>query len=140
MKTLGREDILRMTKGGTTQNSNGGGGGADLAGYATKIWVDKNYLSIEFFSKLFKAYNGTTEVTPNDTESTITNIKAMFGFWTEQYISALGQGSSGGGGGATALVDLVDVAISSPVAGQALVYDGTQWVNGSRKSTRPSAM
>ena len=85
----------------------GGGGSADLAGMASQTWVDENYLSIEFFSKLFKAYNGQTEVTPNDTETTIDNIKAMFGFWTNQYISALGQNSSGGGGGTLTSIGLV---------------------------------
>lgn len=116
----------------------GGGGGLDpaaLSGYATQAWVDQNYLSIEFFSKLFKAYDSATptpnEVAPNDTESTITNIKAMFGFWTNQYISALGQNSSGGGGGASALADLTDVNLSSPTNGQALVYNATsgKWEN-----------
>jgi hypothetical protein len=40
--------------------------------------------------------------------------------------------SSGGGGGATALSDLVDVAISSPTNGQVLKYNGTtgKWYNG----------
>ena len=70
-----------------------------LAGYARQEWVDNNYISIEFFGRLFQAYNGNTTVNPNDTTTTIDNIKAMFGFWTEQYISALGQGSGGGGGG-----------------------------------------
>ena len=112
----------------------GGGGGGDIAGYATQAWVNENYLSIEFFSKLFKAYDSAStpnEIKPNDTQSTITNIKAMFGFWTNQYISALGQNSSGGGGGASALAGLTDVALSSPTNGQALVYNATsgKWEN-----------
>ena len=59
----------------------------------------------------------------------------MFGFWTAQYISALGQNSSGGGG-ASALTDLVDVAISSVENGQVLMYDSTlnKWVNGTVQS------
>ena len=138
MKSLSRDAIQRMV----TDRVGGGGGGAGgggldpsaLSGYATRGWVNQNYLSIEFFSKLFKAYdssNPAVEITPNDTESTITNIKAMFGFWTNQYISALGQNSGGGGGGASALTDLVDVAISSPTNGQALVYNATsqKWEN-----------
>ena len=132
MKSLTREAIIRMTGNGINSGGvGGGGGGTDLSGYATQLWVDENYLSIEFFSKLFKAYNGSTLVNPNDTESTIDNIKAMFGFWTNQYISALGQNSGGGGGGASALTDLVDVAISSPTNGQALVYNATsqKWEN-----------
>lgn len=65
---------------------------------ATQEWVGQNYLSIAFFNRLFQTYNGTTRVNANDTTSTIDNIKAMFGFWTEQYISALGKNTSGGGG------------------------------------------
>ena len=130
---LSREAIQRMVD--FDGNAGGvGGGGSDLAGMATQSWVDENYLSIAFFSKLFKAYDSAStpnEINPNDTESTITNIKAMFGFWTEQYISALGQGSGGGGGGASALADLTDVSLSSPTNGQALVYNATsgKWEN-----------
>ena len=133
MKTLSREAIQRMVD--FTGGAGGiGGGGSDFAGMATQSWVDENYLSIAFFSKLFKAYDSAStpnEIKPNDTESTITNIKAMFGFWTNQYISALGQNSGGGGGGASALADLTDVALSSPTNGQALVYNATsgKWEN-----------
>lgn len=72
-----------------------------LASYATQTWVDQNYLSIAFFSALFQARTSQgAAVTPNSGDvTTIDNIKAMFGFWTDQYISALGQGSDGGGGG-----------------------------------------
>lgn len=38
-------------------------------------------------------------------------------------------GGSGGGGGAEALGDLTDVAISSPLEGHVLYYDGSGWVN-----------
>ena len=118
-----------------------GGGGVSssqlasmLAGYATEQWVGENYLSIAFFNRLFKAYGGETEVKPNDTETTIDNIEAMFGFWTEQYVSALGKGSggSGGGGGASALSDLVDVQTGTLSDGDALVWNESvgRWVNG----------
>ena len=140
MKTLSREGIQRMVDGAGGGSASGGGiSSSDLAGLATQMWVNQNYLSIDFFSSLFKAYGPAetqgdpdVEIVPNDTESTISNIKAMFGFWTEQYISALGQGSGGGGGGATALVDLVDVAISNPTNGQVLKYNSTtgKWYNG----------
>lgn len=135
---LSQEAIRRMTEG---RGGSGGGGGSSLdpallAGYATQQWVNDNYLSIGFFSKLFKAYDSAStpnEVSPNDTESTITNIKAMFGFWTDQYLSALGKNNSGGGGGGvTALADLIDVQLTSPTNGQALIYNSslTKWVNG----------
>jgi hypothetical protein len=142
MKTLSREGIQRMVDGAGGSSVSGGGiSSGDLAGLATQVWVNQNYLSIDFFSSLFKAYGPAetegdpdVEIVPNDTESTISNIKAMFGFWTEQYISALGQGSGGGGGGgATTLSDLLDVEFSgTPSDGQVLKYNGTthKWYNG----------
>ena len=119
-----------VKSGGTASQFLKADGSVDNNTYATQTWVDDNYVSIAFFSRLFKAYNGTTLVSPNNTTATIDNIKAMFGFWTEQYLSALGRGS-GGTGGNTALSDLVDVAISSPTNGQALVYNSTtgKWTN-----------
>ena len=133
---LNRELGSRMWGGSGGSGSSGGGGGGDIMGGVTKAWVNQNYVSIEFFNRLFETYDSATptptQVLPNDLESTITNIKAKFGFWTEQYLSALGQGTGGGGGGASALTDLVDVTITSPTQGQALIYDGNgHWVNGS---------
>lgn len=141
-KILSRTAIQRMVgvAGGSSASAGGGtgaggGAGADLTGYATEAWVNENYLSIEFFSSLFKAYDSAAtpnEITPNDGDTTaITNIKAMFGFWTEQYLSARGLNSAGGGGGATTLADLLDVDITSPTNGQALVYNATsgKWEN-----------
>lgn len=133
---LNRELGSRMWGGSGGSGSSGGSGGGDVMGGVTKAWVNQNYVSIEFFNRLFETYDSATptptQVLPNDMESTITNIKAKFGFWTEQYLSALGQGTGGGGGGASALTDLVDVTITSPTQGQALIYDGNgHWVNGS---------
>ena len=133
---LNRELGKRMWGGSGGSGSSGGGGGGDVMGGVTKAWVNQNYVSIEFFNRLFETYDSATptptQVLPNDMESTITNIKAKFGFWTEQYLSALGQGTGGGGGGASALTDLVDVTITSPTQGQALIYVGNgHWVNGS---------
>ena len=98
---------------------------------ATQSWVNQNYISIAFFARLFQAYNGSTAINPNDTTSTIDNIKAMFGFWTERYISALGQNSSGSSG-ASSLSELLDVTISSPSNGQVLKYNSStgKWYNG----------
>ena len=132
---LNRDGIQRMING--RGSSVGGGGSSEMEG-VTKAWINANYVSIDFFGRLFKAYHPAAtlgqpdeEVLPNDLESNITNIKAMFGFWSDQYIAALGQGSGGGGGGASALSDLVDVTLTSPTQGQALVYDGNgHWVNG----------
>ena len=120
-----------IKSGGTSSQFLKADGSVDNNTYATQTWVGENYISIAFFSRLFKAYNGNTLVSPNNTTATIDNIKAMFGFWTEQYLSALGNGGGGGTGGATALTDLVDVAVSSPTNGQALVYNATtgKWIN-----------
>ena len=71
-------------------------------GEVTKSWVQQNYVSIAFFNELFELYNDSTKIAVNDTipvDKTKLNIKAMFGFWTEQYISALGNNDSGGSGG-----------------------------------------
>jgi hypothetical protein len=97
---------------------------------ATQQWVGNNYLSIAFFSRLFKAYNGSTQVNPNDTTSTITNIKAMFGFWTEFYITALGTGGQSTLG--IRLSQLADVNVAGVSNGQVLMYDGinNKWVPG----------
>lgn len=115
--------------------SGGGGGGMSpgaLAGYATQAWVDENYVSSEYFKRLFQAFNGSDAVNPNDLTTAITNIKAMVDFWSAGGVSALGYNSGGGGGGATALTDLVDVQLTTPVTnGQALVYNATdgKWEN-----------
>ena len=133
MKTLTREGIQRMVDGGTGGIGGGGVDASMLAGFATQSWVEDNYISISFFSRLFKAYAGTgssaVEVLPNDTESTIDNIKAMFGFWTEQYVSALGQGS--GGGGVTLnepLASINTAGLGTPSqSGVAIMWNGTAW-------------
>ena len=130
---------MRMWGGSGGSGSSGGGGGGDVMGGVTKAWVNQNFVSIEFFGRLFETYDSATptptQVLPNDLESTITNIKAKFGLWTEQYLSALGQGTGGGGGGASALSDLVDVTITSPTQGQVLTYDGNgHWINGAAAS------
>ena len=70
------------------------------------------------------------------TTMTITGIQAKAGLWTPSYLSALGQNTGGGGGGAVALTDLVDVAISNPTNGQVLMYNSTtnKWYNGTVQS------
>ena len=138
VKVLNRDKIQRMvdyTGGASTQSGSGGGGEG-----VSQAWVNANFVSIAYFEQLFKAYKPAeqsgdpdVEVKANTIDEDISNIKAMKGFWTEQFISALGQGSGGGGGGgASALTDLVDVSISSPTSGQVLMYDGNgHWINGS---------
>ena len=111
----------------------GGGGGSDidLSGYATKSWTDENYVGKEFFSSLFKAYDANgNEVLPNDTDTQIDNIKAMFSFWTNFAITALGTGGQSTVG--LRLSQLDDVNVAGVTNGQALVYDSTsqKWVPG----------
>ena len=100
-----------------------------LASYATKTWVDQNYLSLSFFNALFQARTAEGDsVEPNGGDvSTIDSIKAMFGFWTDQYISALGLGSSGGGGGSSRInpVNIETLTPSSTFAeGDAIAFNG----------------
>lgn len=122
---------------GNGGSANSGGGGGSLAGYATQAWVNEGFVSIDFFNRLFTVYGpGETSsdpdvvIEPNDLDSTIKNIKAMFGLWTEQYLSALGL-NPGGTGSATSLSMLDDVDITTPTNGQALVYNATtlKWEN-----------
>ena len=73
----------------------------------------------------FTTFIGTIIVKGNTTD--ITNV-------ADAKIIAAGLfrgsgGGSGGGGGAEALDDLSDVTITSPVNGQALVYDSGVWIN-----------
>ena len=107
-----------------------------LADYATKTYVDQNFITVAYFDRLFRAYNGSTLVSHNDETSTIDNIKAMFGFWTEQYLSALGN-NSGGGGQLLALSNMADVTLTTPIADkQVLTFDAVtqKWVNGNAQA------
>ena len=66
--------------------------------------VRRNFVSIEFFKRLFQAHDSTDSnnilnIDPNDMDSTITDIQFNFGAWSNYYLSALGQNSTGGGGG-----------------------------------------
>lgn len=91
------------------------------------------------FSKLFTALDASgNEVDPSDDTKTIASIRANFGFWGVDYISAKGvSNGSGGTGGASALYQLVDVlandtedGVEGAAAGKALVFDGTHWRAG----------
>lgn len=59
-------------------------------------------------------------------------IKSVKGFFSDSFISARGvnpDGGGSGGGGVYYLHELLDAAINNPALGQALVYNGTKWVN-----------
>ena len=125
-----------MFEGSGSGGSGGGAGSSQMAamlqGYATQSWVDENYVGIEFFNRLFRMHgDNDTVIVPNDLDTTIQNIEARFGLWTESFLSALGLNSGGGGGGSVSyLNDLLDVSITNPTVGEGLIYDGTRWVNG----------
>ena len=91
------------------------------------------------FSKLFTALDASgKEVDPSDGTKTIASIRANFGFWGVDYVSAKGVSKgSGGTGGASTLYQLVDVlandtedGVEGAAAGKALVFDGTHWRAG----------
>lgn len=90
-------------------------------------------------SKLFTALDASgNEVDPSDSTKTIASIRANFGFWGVDYISAKGVSKgSGGTGGASTLYQLVDVlandtedGVEGAAVGKALVFDGTHWRAG----------
>lgn len=138
MKTINRDKIQRMI-GNVGGNGGNGSSSADLAGYATQMWVEQNYISKEFFNTLFTIHGHDADdtavpptdviITPNDTEAVPDSIEAMVGLWTEQYLSALGLSDGGGGGGDVLAEPLVSInGIGSPTAAnQTLVWDGTRW-------------
>ena len=136
MKSISRNEVLRWVSGPKSQGGSGvGGGSVDFAGYATQIWTEQNYVNKDFFSSLFKAYDANgDEVMPNDTETTIDNIKAMFGFWTDFYISALGTG--GHQSVDLRLAQLADVNVAGVTNGQVLTYNSTtgKWIASTPQS------
>ena len=135
MKNLSREAIKRMTGAQGSTTTIGGSGGGDMAGYATQLWTDENYVGKDFFRSLFKAYDANgNEVLPNDTTTTIDNIKAMFGFWTDFWLSALGKGNQTTVG--LRLSQLADVNVTGVQNDQVLKYDATsqKWVPGTASS------
>lgn len=88
------------------------------------------------FNKLFSALDSDgNEIDPSDNTKTVAAIRANFGFWGVDYVSAKGVSKGNGGtGGASALYQLVDVlandagdGVDGAAAGKALVFDGTHW-------------
>lgn len=83
-----------------------------------------NKLDKSAFDELFEKVNIGTASAP------VYAIKAKFGLYTEQFLSARGQNPNGAGGaGVTLLSALNDVELSNLAGGQALVYNGSKWVN-----------
>ena len=114
------------------------------AGYAsaddvyTKSQADGKFMTIEAFQRLFQPLNSSGNAVAHPYSSGVDSIKALFGLWTQSYLSALGQNSSGGGGGggSSTLHDLLDVNIPATMTqandGQVLMYSYSQgkWING----------
>lgn len=70
------------------------------------------YVTKAFFSRLFKAHKADgSDISVNDTSATIDNIEALFGLWTERWMSAKGlnPGMGGSEGGASTLGGLNNV-------------------------------
>ena len=76
MKNLNREAIKRMTE--SSGGSVGGGGGSEpisLAGYATQIWTEQNFISKEFFNRVFTILDANgNAIEPNDTDTAIDKV------------------------------------------------------------------
>ena len=132
MKRISRDAIQRMVGGISSSSSSVISGGSGGGGGVSQYWVDENYVSKEFFNRLFEIHDENGDpIQPNDVETEIDNIQAMFGFWTNAYLSALGN-NPGGGGVELTLASLADVAVQGVTNGQALVWSASQgkWVPG----------
>ena len=124
MRSLSREAIQRMIDGDGMGGS--GGGGIDssmLEGYATKNWSLENFVQVSWFDAIFQIFDDTTQIKVNGelpVDTSKLNIKAMFGFWTDFYISALGNG--GQVGASIYLSSLADVNVAGVANGQVLTW------------------
>ena len=116
----------------------GGGNDTTLGGLNTKLTNVENSMATVLalankLSNLFTPFLGSTQKNWGDisTDADFDNIRINAGAWTESFLSARGLNSNGGsgGGGVFYLHELLDTAISNPASGQALVYNGTKWVN-----------
>ena len=107
-----------------------------LFGNVTRDWIEGNYVSVEFFSRLFKAKNGETNIQVNNLVADIDRIEAQKDFYSLFGVSALGYGPGGSGG--TLLEPLLSINNSGMVAptsaenGKTIVYNSTagKWEYG----------
>lgn len=100
------------------------GGISDLSNILERLSLK---LDTEIFDDLFEKVNYGTEEDPKYA------IRAKYGLYTNEFLSARGlnpnTGSSGSGSGVSWLSDLKDVTLKDLMAGQTIVWDGTKWVN-----------
>ena len=181
MKTLSREDIIRMKDnraGGSSSDDSSSSASGIIGNGVTPEYYNQNF---ELLYKQTVTSGGTTTTTyltaqPNkvvavgtvtdettgdvtvttligpvaknalvlgnlmlvyDSQNNAIKVVSRDGvssgnFYATGSVSALGFAAGGGGGGASALTDLVDVAVSSPTNGQVLMYNSTtgKWYNG----------
>lgn len=114
-------------------------GGGAYAGGVSEAWIADNFISKDFFNRLFRAHgqdgSTATDIDPNDTDTVVTDIEAKAGLWTQQSVSSLGKGEGGGGGGGSSTLEgLNDVQLTSTQINDMLVYNGTKWVNQAQPS------
>ena len=133
-----------MSRGRGKGSGSGGGSQFDmsmLSGYATEQWCNETFVTIAFFDQLFQLYDDEEKITVNGelpVDTSKLNIKAMFGFWTDFYISALGNG--GQVGASIYLSSLADVNVAGVQLGQVLTWkrdpsDGVnKWMAGDVQS------
>ena len=82
-----------------------------------------------FFKALFGLMDDDVEIEPNTKEiPESASIKAKFGLWTEEYLSALGMNPANGDVALT-LASLSDVLFVNLAKGQSIVWDGSKWIN-----------
>lgn len=128
---LSREAIQRMFDNVGGGGAGGGGGSISpsiLNSYASQAYVQENFVSIEFFNRLFKIHGASADILPNDTATTISHIEANYGFWTQSFLSAFGYNSSGsGGGGGDGSVTSVGLSMPTgfSVSGSPVTTSGT---------------
>ena len=95
-------------------------GNVTIQGYsinATTLQVGGSNVATEssistFFANFFDIYNGSTQITYEQyvalQDKSNVSLKAKHGLWTEQFLSALGMNSQGGGGSGAGLEDVWD--------------------------------
>lgn len=100
-------------------------GNVTIQGYsinATTLQVGGSNVATEssistFFANFFDIYNGSTQITYAQyvalQDKSNVSLKAKHGLWTEQFLSALGMNSQGGGGGGTGSVNSIKVATNT---------------------------
>ena len=98
---------------------------------ATQEWANNTFVQKNWFDQVFQIFNDQTKIAVNGDlpiDQTKMNIKAMFGFWTNFYISALGTGGQSALG--LRLSQLDDVNVAGVTNGQVLTWDASQskWI------------